>query len=142
VIAREHGVGSWNALRDRVEELGLEFGAAVDRFMEAATDGRADRAERLLALQPRIAGANLHTALLRGDVAAVESRLAEDPALAVRPGGPRGWEPLLYLCHTSLGRSPVARPDGQSRGRRLAGGARRGRRAVGGGPAGRGVQPR
>src|SRR5262245_8369897 len=42
VIAREYGLDSWNALREHVEELTLEFGAAVDSFIEAATDGRAD----------------------------------------------------------------------------------------------------
>ena len=44
VIAREYGLDSWNALRERVEELTLEFGFATDGFIEAATDGRADRA--------------------------------------------------------------------------------------------------
>src|SRR5262245_65746640 len=50
VIAREYGLESWNDLRERVEELTLEFGAAADQFVEAATDGRADRAERLRGL--------------------------------------------------------------------------------------------
>src|SRR5262249_47939727 len=68
-IAREHGYDSWNALRERVEELTLEFAEAVDSFVEAATDGRSDRAERLLALHPAIARASFHTALLLGDAA-------------------------------------------------------------------------
>ncbi len=104
VIAREHGFPSWNELRARVEELTLEFSAAVDQFVEAATDGRVDRAERLLALHPGIAGASLQTALLLGNVADVAARLAADPALALRPGGPRDWEPLLYICYNSLSR--------------------------------------
>ncbi|HEX7052248.1 MAG TPA: ankyrin repeat domain-containing protein [Longimicrobiales bacterium] len=112
VIAREHGFRSWNALRERVEELTLEIGAAVDAFVAAATDGRTDRAERLLALHPRIAGAGFHTALLLGDVAAVERRLAGNPDLAREPGGPRGWEPLHYVCHTSLHRGAVGSADG------------------------------
>ncbi len=112
VIAREHGFASWNALRERVEELTLEFTAAVDQFVEAATDGRVDRAERLLALHPRIARANFHTALVLGDVAAVESRLAENFGLATAPGGPRKWEPLHYVCHTMLCRENPARADG------------------------------
>lgn len=52
VIAREHGFDSWNALRERVEELTLVFDAAVTQFIEAATDGRTERAERLIALHP------------------------------------------------------------------------------------------
>jgi ankyrin repeat protein len=106
VLAREHGFDSWNALRERVEELTLEFGAAVDQFIHAATDARPDRAERLLALHPGIAKANLYTALVLGDAAAVDARLAAFPAAATQPGGPRGWQPLHYLCHSAVaGRS-------------------------------------
>src|SRR5260221_5407148 len=42
VIAREHGFDSWNELRDRVEELTLEFTAAVELFIQAATGGPGD----------------------------------------------------------------------------------------------------
>ncbi|MEO8560997.1 MAG: ankyrin repeat domain-containing protein [bacterium] len=112
VIAREHGFASWNALRERVEELTLGFDDAVREFIEAATDGRTTRAERLLALHPRIAGANVHTALVLGDVAAVESYLARHPAFVREAGGPRGWEPLHYVCYDSLGRTSITSADG------------------------------
>ena len=112
VIAREHGFDSWNALRERVEELTLDFGAAVTQFIEAATDERAERAERLLALHPDIATANFHTALLLGDASAAERHLAANPALATQRGGPRDWEPLLYVCHDSLRHDTSARRDG------------------------------
>src|SRR5262249_44673567 len=90
----------------------LEFGAAVDQFIEAATDGRADRAERLLALHPAIARASFHTALLLGDAATVEARLTDSPEVATAPGGPRGWQPLHYACYTSLGARSDAREEG------------------------------
>ncbi|MEO6525211.1 MAG: ankyrin repeat domain-containing protein [Gemmatimonadaceae bacterium] len=112
VIAREHGFPSWNALRDRVEELTLGFDDAVREFVEAATDGRTSRAERVLALHPGIAGASFHTSLLLGDAAAVESHLTRRPALAHEAGGARGWEPLHYVCYDSLGHSTVADADG------------------------------
>ena len=112
VIAREYGLDSWNALRERVEELTLEFGAALDGFIEAATDGRADRAERLLALHPGIARANFHAALVVGDAGVVEQRLAANPGLATERGGPRGWEPLHYVCYTSIGARSEAREAG------------------------------
>ena len=112
VIARELGLVSWNALREKIEELTLEFAQAVDEFVQAATDGRSARAERLLALHPRIARANFHTALVLGDAATVETRLAENPALATASGGPRGWEPLLYVCHCSLPARDTARAEG------------------------------
>jgi len=105
VIAREHGFDSWNALRERVEDLTLEFGAAVDQFVEAATSGRADRAERLLEMHPGVARASFHTELLLGDVAGVAARLARDGDLATAIGGPRGWQPLHYVCYTSAGGS-------------------------------------
>ena len=112
VIAREHGSDSWNALRERVEELTLEFGAALDHFIDAATDGRGARAERLLALHPAIARANVHTALLLGDLATVEARLAASPQFATERGGARGWEPLHYVCHSSVGARTDARETG------------------------------
>jgi ankyrin repeat protein len=112
VIAREYGLDSWNALRDHVEELTLEFGAAVDSFVEAATDGRPDRAERLLARHRGIARANFHTALLLGDIEVVERYLADRPALATETGGPRGWQPLHYICYTSVGARSRERETG------------------------------
>jgi len=112
VIAREHGFPSWNALRERVEELTLGIDDAVREFVEAATDGRTSRAERLLAQHPRIASATFHSALLLGDVATVESHLARQPALAREAGGPRGWEPLHYVCYDSLANSSVADANG------------------------------
>jgi ankyrin repeat protein len=112
VVAREHGFESWNGLRERVDELTLEFGAAIDQFIEAATDGRSDRAERLLALYPAIAPANFHTALLLGDAGSVGKLLAERPELATQAGGPRGWEPLHYVCYTSVGARTQSREQG------------------------------
>jgi ankyrin repeat protein len=101
-IAREHGFPSWNALSQHIEELTLRFDDAVREFVEAATDGRAGRAERMLKIHPGIAGASFHAALVLGDTERVATRLSEDPSLARQPGGPRDWEPLLYICHTSL----------------------------------------
>jgi ankyrin repeat protein len=112
VIAREYDFPSWNALSEQVALLTLQFGDAVREFVEAATDGRTDRAERLLRLHPGIAGANFHVALVTGDAKRANVWLAENPALALQADGPRGWEPLLYVCHTSLRHSALAHPDG------------------------------
>jgi ankyrin repeat protein len=112
VIAREHGFPSWNALRERVEELTLDFDTAAREFVAAATDGRSSRAERLLAMYPRIADASVYAALLVGDVATVESHLARRPELVHERGGPRDWLPLHYVCYDSLGCSSVANAEG------------------------------
>lgn len=111
-VAREYGFNSWNALRERVEELTLEHDEAGDEFVRAATDGRPDRAERLLSLHPGMASANFHAALVLGADAAVAARLERDPSLATRIGGVRGWQPLHYLCYTSLVRGSSDRENG------------------------------
>ena len=107
-LAREYGFASWNKLREEVEARSLEFDAAVTEFLEAATDGRRVRAERILALHPKIAGASFYTALVLGDAKAVDARLTKDPALATTPGGPRGWLPLHYICYTAVGSGGLA----------------------------------
>ena len=111
-VAREHGFASWNALREEVESRTLSFDAAVDEFIRCATGGATGRAERLLALHPRLPSATLHTALVLGDAAAVEDRLRNHPELTQRPGGPQNWEPLLYVCHTSMHKGVSARLEG------------------------------
>src|SRR6187397_61304 len=111
-IAREHGFPSWNALREEVESRTLSFDAAVEEFIRSATGGGSGRAHRLLALHPGIATASLQTALVLGDDAAVERRLADRPALATEPGGPMNWEPLLYACHTCMHVDAPARVEG------------------------------
>ena len=109
VIAREHGFPSWNALREEVEARTLSFDAAVDEFVRCATGGASGRAERLLALHPRIASATLQTALVLGDAAPVERGCAIIPELATAAGGPMQWEPLLYACHTCMHTTAGAR---------------------------------
>ncbi len=112
MIAREYGFASWNKLREHVEEVTLEFDAAVNEFLEAATDGRGDRAARILALHPKIAAANLHTALVLGDADAVQARLERDPSLVGKRGGPRGWEPIHNVCYTSMAHDSPERAAG------------------------------
>ena len=112
LLAREYGFPSWNALREEVESRTLSFEAAVDEFIRCATAGAIGRAERLLALHPRIQSATLQTALVLGDAAAVEDRLRNHPELAREPGGLHNWEPLLYACHASMAKGVPARLDG------------------------------
>jgi ankyrin repeat protein len=102
VVARELGFESWKALRQHVEERTLAFDAAVLQFVEAATDGRRERAERILSLHPGIVDASVHAAIVAGEAARVVARLDRDPSLATQAGGPRGWEPIHYVCHTAL----------------------------------------
>jgi ankyrin repeat protein len=111
-IAREYGFPSWKALSEHVALVTLKLSDAVREFVEAATDGREDRAERLLRLHPGILGATFHVALVTGDAQRANAWLAKHPELALKPDGPRGWEPLLYVCHTSLRHGGIADPGG------------------------------
>src|SRR6266542_2500780 len=107
-LAREYGFASWNKLREEVEARTLEFDAAVTEFVEAATDGRVTRAERILALHPKIRNATFYTALVLGDARAVDAQLTKDPSLATTAGGPRGWLPIHYICYTAVGSDGLA----------------------------------
>jgi ankyrin repeat protein len=98
--------------------------ACPDHHVRGAQDHARARhtATRLLEQHPEIATDSFHTAVVCGDIAGVRRMLAVDPALATTrsPGvniqramvggsgdlfqdwGPKGWEPLLFLCFTRL----------------------------------------
>jgi ankyrin repeat protein len=92
VLAREHGYASWPALVAAVE-------ADADAFVLAATGRQRTRAEAMLAARPEIADDSWAGLVLgRG--------FAGD---ANAPGGPRGWAPLLYVCHSCFPAAALAR---------------------------------
>src|SRR5205807_6367200 len=51
---------------------------------------------------PEIARASLYTAVVCGELEEVERILAEQPGAALKRGGSREWEPLLYLCYARV----------------------------------------
>ena len=73
----------------------MESGA----FVIAATDRRRRRAEALLEAHPEIVD-DPWAALVLG------RGWAGDPS---EPGGPRGWAPLLYVCHSCFASADLAR---------------------------------
>src|ERR1700722_19005962 len=115
VVARHNGFASWARLKQHLEmieryrrfpdEIDQTSGAADDflafaclRFGGDDEPSRWERAARVLAAHPQLAGSSIHVAAAAGDEAAGRAQLAADPALASREGGPYGWEPLLYLA--------------------------------------------
>jgi ankyrin repeat protein len=82
-IARENGYPTWPALVAAAD-------ANAETFILAATDRRKTRAEALLAARPEIENDPWARLVLGRD-------WAGDPN---EPGGPRGWSPLLYVCHS------------------------------------------
>jgi ankyrin repeat protein len=73
--------------------------ADIEAFVRAATSGHRDRAELLLAAEPEIAR-DPWAGLVLG-------RGWDGDANA--PGGPLGWAPLLYVCHSVYASAALAR---------------------------------
>jgi uncharacterized protein len=115
-LAREHGLTSWLALRDALASRESPARAHAERvatfLMCACPDWRVGggmrhsnaehAAMRLLARYPEIAGDSIYTAVVCGDMERFARLLADRPNAASEKGGPRNWEPLLYLCATRL----------------------------------------
>ena len=127
-LARERGHAHWRALKAAALERDAAAAAAtpepthstslVSDFLQFACwdhhrHGRGDYADaeasamRLLTRHPELATATLQTAIVCGELETVQQTIAASPQLAIDKGGPRGWEPLLYLCYARL---PIAAP--------------------------------
>ena len=142
-LALEHGLAGWTALKKAVavrqaqgtppqaQDSGVP--ANLDAwFLENACPDHNVRggpenvmalhiAARILARHPEVARHSLYTAIVCGDLEEVTRVLTERPQAAVEKGGPKEWEPLLYLCFTRL---PVAAAGDPSTPPPLAGQAR------------------
>jgi ankyrin repeat protein len=99
-IAREHGCASWAQLKAAVEERLMDRAQRVRAFLVASVTGHGDRAARLLRADPTLAGHDLWTAAVLGEVEAVRRMVARDPALAVEADAESGWPPLLAVCNS------------------------------------------
>ena len=107
-IAREQGFASWPRFRAFLVESSLDFQGLVTEFVNAAL-GDLRRAEEMLARHPEIADAGFYTALVLGDARRLERALGESPAIATAKGGPRDWEPLLYVCFSRFANGKSSR---------------------------------
>jgi len=106
-LARDYGFAGWPQLKE--ELLGRALGRLgrqelVDVVLHHVWEGDLPAATRIAARHPEIAGENIYTAILFGDLERLQAFLAEDPAGANRKGGVMNWEPILYLAY---GRLPV-----------------------------------
>ncbi|MBC8103293.1 MAG: ankyrin repeat domain-containing protein [Cytophagales bacterium] len=112
VLAREYGFESWAKLKAQVA---LSASASspterADRLAEASTNGQQEAVLLLFTSEPGLAKATLAAACATGDTDAVEAFLAADPVLLNAKVGPRGWEPLLYVCYSCLLKEADYRP--------------------------------
>jgi ankyrin repeat protein len=74
--------------------------------------GTLEQAQAILAAHPEVAGADIYTASILGDDAAVRRFLDENPNCATAKGGPHGWDPLTHLCFSRFLRLDRARSAG------------------------------
>jgi ankyrin repeat protein len=111
LLARERGYEDWETLTTAVHTGEAETRLA--RFLDDAcwdhhTYGRGDyamteaSAMRALAKEPDLARDNLYTAIVCGEIDEMRRILDAQPGLINAKGGPRRWEPLLYLCYARL----------------------------------------
>ncbi len=120
-LARERGFESWAQLKEQLEIDGLAAAggdALLDELLNKGCICYGDdwpsnwrRAERILARHPELARRTIHGAALCGELERVRELLDAKPELVNEKGGPRGWEPLLFVCY---GRLPNARAAEQS----------------------------
>ena len=105
-LALEHGVAGWTALKELLADRALAKRSASERaddFLRHAIDrAGGPLAAHILRKHPHVARFSLHTAVVGGDLAEVERRLAHDSAAASATGGPKNWQPLQYLCYARL----------------------------------------
>ena len=134
VVARQFGFPSWSRLKTHLElvqryarspheqpvgEALTSRQAVIDEFLRLACltygDDEADRFRRAQALLEQhewLARASIYTIAASGEVDGARRLLEREPSRASLPGGPYGWEPLLYLTYSRVplgaGRSSVA----------------------------------
>ena len=96
-IAREQGFSSWPRFKAFIVESHVDFQGLAAAFIDAAvSDGQ--RAEAMLAKNPKIADAGFHVALVLGNWKTVEHALTEMPTPTKGKSGPQNCDPLLYVC--------------------------------------------
>ena len=114
-VARDYGFASWRKLKSYVEMIhhyrqpDPKSDDDANKFLRLACityfDGdhpsRHARARQLLAEKPHLAKANIYTAAVVGDFAAMTDFLTKHIDVNAK-GGPFHWEPLLYAAYSRL----------------------------------------
>lgn len=106
IIARGYGFNSWPKLKKYVESIETDLDAVVFAFLNAAVPevnvnhrtGSLNKANEILSNSPDIALVNIYTAVVLGEHEIIHEMLQKKPELVQEKGGPRNWQPLLYLC--------------------------------------------
>ena len=111
-LAREYGFASWARLKAEVTARTAELAELADAFCVASIRDGSDRAARMLAATPELAGYNLATAVILGDADRVRAEIARDPGVATRLDARTGWTALHAVCASRWHRLDPARAGG------------------------------
>lgn len=107
VLAREYGFDSWPKLKLHVETRTEETAEA--RLIQATLGGDAAAVKAILMERPALVRRSVFVAAALADAEALEEWLARDAALVKAKGGPKNWEPILYLSFGRVGGGDEAR---------------------------------
>ena len=111
-VAREYGFASWAKLKTEVQARSAELAKLADEFCVASIRDWTGRAARMLAARPELAGYNLATAVVLGDVDRVRAALRADPGLVNRTDQATGWTALHAVCASKWNQLDPGRQDG------------------------------
>jgi hypothetical protein len=115
-VAREHGIASWNELKDTVQLLRARAQDAAARrlyWLQLVYGGdvtggpvrpRPDLAARMLREQPDLPGDDALVACAVGDELAIRRAVDADAAWVNRSAGPIDIPPLIAVTQSTLGR--------------------------------------
>ncbi len=118
VVARSFGFPSWARLKRHVEvvaqytrrpDRAVVTGDPVNDFLLLAclaygddSPERRQDARRLWVQHPDLASAAIHVAAATADADQVRRFVHAHPSAARTPGGPHGWDPLMYLAYSRV----------------------------------------
>jgi ankyrin repeat protein len=111
-VARDYGFASWAKLKEEVQTRAADLARLAEEVCRASIRDWTGRAPRMLAARPELAGYNLATAVVLGDLQRVRSAIAADPALVTRPDPQTGWTALHAVCGSRWHALDPARGDG------------------------------
>ncbi len=111
-VARDYGFPSWPRLKVEVEARVADLARLAQEFCQASIRDWTGRAVQMLAARPELAGYDLATAVVLGDLPKVRRAVAADPALATRPDPGTGWTALHAVCASRWHKLDPARAGG------------------------------
>lgn len=104
VVARTHGFKSWPRLKAYVEARQLDGAQLRDAALNLAFESNDFALEALFDRRAELDTSDVYVAAVQGDAAALTKAITASPGLVNAFGGPRNCPPLVYLCHSQLGR--------------------------------------